>query len=279
MLRLKKYNFKTKALALCSLLLVLFFSSCEDVVNVDLETGDPKIVIDAEIRWEKGTTGNEQSIKISRMAPYYSKGTPQVSGAQVKVENSNETVFTFTESTPGLYVCHDFVPVLNMDYTLKVTVEGQNFTAVEKLISVPPIDRIDQEFIPDITGPDLIAVEFDYKDPIDLGNYYLTDFKSDFLLFPQYAASSDEYVNGNEITERFADTDLKPGKIIEITHRGISKNFYNYMNLILEVTNGNPFAAAPGNIRGNVINNTNPDNFALGYFRLCETNHVYYTVK
>ncbi|MEP6931894.1 MAG: DUF4249 domain-containing protein, partial [Flavobacterium sp.] len=140
MQRLKKYNFKNKAFVFFSLLFVLFASSCEDVVNLDLETGDPKIVIDAEIIWKKGTTGSEQVIKISKMAPYYSAVTPKVSGAQVRVENSTGDVFTFTESGPGLYVCTNFVPVLNMEYTLHVEAEGQILTAVEKLTSATPIN-------------------------------------------------------------------------------------------------------------------------------------------
>ena len=47
------------------LLIVFFcigFTSCEDVINVDLETSNPKLVIDASIKWQKGTTGNEQTI-------------------------------------------------------------------------------------------------------------------------------------------------------------------------------------------------------------------------
>lgn len=279
MLILKKYNFKSKIITLFSLLFVLLFLSCEKVVELDLEAGDPKIVIDAEIIWEKGTSGSEQSIKISRMASYYSADTPKVSGAQVRVENSNGDIFTFNESKPGLYVCTNFVPLINMEYKLFVQVDGQSLTATEKLISVPPVERIEQEFMPDISGSDLIVVTFYYKDPINEANYYLTDCKSDFLPFPDYGASSDEFVNGNEINEKFADTDMKPGKVLDITHRGISKNFYNYMNLILAVTNGNPFGAAPSTIRGNIINTTDTNNFALGYFRLCEANRISYTVK
>ncbi|KIC03352.1 hypothetical protein OA88_03975 [Flavobacterium sp. JRM] len=279
MLRLKKYNLKSKTVTLFSLLFVSLFLSCDRVVELDLETGPPRIVIDAEIVWEKGTSGNEQTIKISRMAPYYSAVVPKVSGAHVRVENSEGTIFTFNESAPGLYTCTNFVPVINMEYKLFVEVDGQSLTATEKLIAVPPIDKIDQEFMPDITGPDLIVVTFYYKDPADQTNYYLTDYKSDILAFPEYTSTSDEFVNGNVIDEKFSDADLKPGKVLDITHRGISKNFYNYMNLILEVTNSNPFGAAPGNIRGNVINTTDINNFALGYFRLCETNHIIYTVK
>lgn len=279
MLRLKKYNLKSKAFTLFSLLFVLLFLSCDKVVELDLENGDPKIVIDAEIIWEKGTSGNQQSIKITRMAPYYSPTTPKVSGAQVRVENSKGDVFTFNESEPGLYVCTNFVPAIDMEYKLFVNVDGQTLTATEKLIAVPPVEKIDQEFMADVTGEDLIVVTFYYKDPANQANYYLTDYKSDILPYPEYTSTSDEFVNGNEINEKFTDTDLKPGKVLDITHRGVSKNFYNYMNLILEVTNSNPFAATPGNIRGNIVNATNANNFALGYFRVCEANKLTYVVK
>lgn len=279
MLRLKKYNLISKGFTLFSLLFVLLVSSCSNIVELDLENGDPKIVIDAQILWEKGTDGSQQTIKITRMAPYYSPTTPKVSGAQVRVENSNGTIFKFNETEPGLYVCTDFVPVIDMEYKLYVQVDGQTLTATEKLVAVPTIDKIEQELQPDITGPDFIVVSFYYKDPADQVNYYLTDYKVDYQAYPEYVLTNDEFVNGNVINEKFGGTDLKPGKVMDITHRGISKNFYNYMNLLLEASSSNPFGAVPGNIRGNIINTTDTNNFALGYFRLCEANHILYTVK
>ena len=59
--------------------LALMFICCEDVVNVDLETAAPKLVIDANILWNKGTVGNEQTIKLSTTTGYYSSETPKVS--------------------------------------------------------------------------------------------------------------------------------------------------------------------------------------------------------
>jgi len=275
----KKYSLKSKALTIVSLLFVLFFSSCEDVVNLDLETGEAKLVVDAEIIWKKGTAGNEQVIKISKMAPYYNNTTPKVSGAQVRIENNGGDIFTFNETEPGIYVCTNFVPVLNADYKLFVTAEGQSFTATEKLTSVTPIDKVEQALVPDFGGEDVIELTFYYKDPADQANFYLTDYQSEFLLFPEYELTDDELFNGNDISTRFSDEDMKPGNIVEITHRGISKGFYNYMKLILEVYDGNPFSVPPGNIRGNIVNTGDANNFALGYFRLCESDHVSYVVK
>lgn len=274
-----KNIFKSKPLVLFSLLFVILLSSCDEVVTLDLETGEPKIVIDAEILWNKGTDGKEQTIKISKMAPYYNNSVPKVSGAQVKIVNTNGDFFIFTESTPGSYVCTEFVPVLNMEYTLHVQAEGKSFIAVEKLTSVTTINRIEQKYVPDVTGPDLLELTFFYDDPTDQNNFYLTNFKTDFLVLPSYALSNDDFSNGNEMNERFSDEKLKPGKTIGIIHRGISEKFYNYMGLIIEASNWNPFATTPANIRGNVINANDSNDYAFGYFRLCETVTTSYTMK
>lgn len=277
--KLVKNIFKSKVLTVFSLLFVLLFSSCDEVVTLDLETGEAKIVIDAEILWNKATDGKVQTIKISKMAPYYNTSTPKVSGAQVRVENSEGDVFTFTETVPGSYVCNDFVPVLNATYTLFVEAEGKSFTAVEKMTPVTPINRIEQKYMPDIAGDDLLVLSIFYDDPADEQNNYLTYFKTDFLAYPYYLLSNDDLSNGNEIQDQFSDVDLKPGKIVAIEHRGISKNFSNYMNLIFEASSANPFATSPGNIRGNIINTKDNNDFALGYFRLCQANITSYTMQ
>lgn len=257
----------------------MLFSSCEEVVDVDLKNGEAKIVIDAEIVWQKGTDGSDQVIKISKMASYYSTSTPKVSGAVVRVENSAGTAFIFAESEPGVYKCDNFVPVLNEEYTLYVQVEEQSFTAVEKLTSVTPINRIEQKLVPGFSGEDEIELTFYYNDPVDQSNFYLTDYQSSFLLFPEYELTDDDLYNGNEISTRFSNEDMKSGNVVNITHRGISKNFYNYMNLILEAQSANPFMAPPANIRGNIVNANDQNNYALGYFRLCEASKISYQVE
>ncbi|WP_239455637.1 DUF4249 domain-containing protein [Flavobacterium ginsenosidimutans] len=278
--KLKKYTVMNRVLALISLLFVFSFASCEDVVNLDLETGETKLVIDAEIIWKKGTDGKEQTIKISKTAPYYNNSTPKVSGAQVRVENSNGDVFTFNETETGVYKCTDFVPVIDMDYTLFVEAEGQSFTAVEKLTSVTPINKVEQKIVPDFDGKDIIELTFYYNDPADQTNFYVTDYQSEFLIYPEYEITNDEFYNGNEISTRYSHSeDMKPGNTVTITHRGVSKNFFNYWKLILEASSSNPFSVPPGNIRGNIVNTTDANNFAFGYFRLCEADQVPYLVQ
>ncbi|MFC4749104.1 DUF4249 domain-containing protein [Flavobacterium branchiicola] len=268
-----------KVLALLSLVFVLFLTSCEEVVHLDLEKGQTRIVVDAEILWKNGTTGSDQVIKISKTANFYDPTTPKVSGAKVRIENSNGDIFTFNETEAGSYACTNFVPVINMEYKLFVDVEGESFTAVEKLISNAPIDETTQELVYEPDGTTSVEVKIHYTDPADELNFYVTDFVVDFYRFPQYSLSSDEYTNGNENTTGFSDEKLQPGKTVNITHRGVSKNFYDYMNLVLSTSNTVPISIPPGNIRGNILNPKNPDNYAFGYFRLCQADTVSFLVK
>jgi len=261
------------------LLLTFTFSACEDVIEVDLPSGEAKIVIDAEIVWQKGTDGSVQSIKISRMADYYNPTPPKVSGAEVYVENAAGEVFTFIEAAePGLYICSNFVPELNGIYTLSVTVEGETYTATETLIPVSEINRVEQQVIQDIEG-DNIEVAFYYDDPVNQANLYLTEFDTDVLPYPEYELTDDEFFNGNEIRNEISEEDLLPGVAVEITLRGVSRQFYNYMNLILETSSSNPFSTPSANIRGNVVSQGNSQSYALGYFRLCESDRVMYVIE
>ena len=54
------------------------------------------------------------------------------------------------------------------------------------------------------------------------------------------------------------------------------------MNILLHQNSeegGGPFETTPATVRGNCINETNPDNFPFGYFRLSEVDEITYIVE
>ncbi|KAF2515442.1 DUF4249 domain-containing protein [Flavobacterium salilacus subsp. salilacus] len=270
----------TKKIFNCfAILFCLSLISCEDVIEVDLDTGEDKVVIDAEILWQKGTDGALQTINISRMAAYYNPNPPKVSGAQVYIENTDGIVFTFNETDEqGTYVCTNFIPELHKTYTLYVETDGQVYTATETMIPVSEINRIEQEQNGGFTGDEMEVAVF-FNDPVGEPNYYLTSFTTDILPYPDYELTEDELYDGNEIKNDFSEDKLKQGTSLEITLRGISQQFHNYMNLILEATDSSPFSTPPANIKGNILNQNNTGSEALGYFRLCESDTRYYVVQ
>ena len=140
-----KYLFsKNSILNIIALFLIIGITSCEDVIEVDLEKGNDRLVIDAEILWSSGTSGNYQTIYISRLTDYYNSEITRVSGAAVTIENEAGSIFYFNETeVPGTYICTNFKPVIEKDFTLHVIVEDEEYTATETLIPTPEITRID----------------------------------------------------------------------------------------------------------------------------------------
>ncbi len=142
-----------------SLYIVLFLSffaiSCEDVVDVDLNKSEPKLVIDASIKWEKGTLGNEQTIRLTTTGDYFNNTVPVANGAIVTITDSNSIVYNFIEDgTTGYYKCTNFNPILNEVYTLLVNYKGQTYSSTDKLYPVPTITTIEQD-LNGITGDEI----------------------------------------------------------------------------------------------------------------------------
>lgn len=276
---MKKHTAQKNIRIIVALIVACFtFFSCEDVIQADLDTGEEKLVIDAEILWQKGTDGTLQTIKISRMTAYYNPETPKVSGALVYVENSTGDQFMFSETAPGVYTCTDFVPVLNENYTLQVTVEGQVYKATETLMPVSEISNLEQNDNGGFTADEPEVAIF-FNDPANIANYYLISFISPTQPYPEYDVTDDDLSDGNTIKSDFSKDKLKPGDTLQITLRGISYQFYNYMNLILDAADSNPFSTPPANIKGNILNQDPSGSPALGYFRLCESDYRSYTLQ
>ncbi len=258
-----------------------FFASCEEVVDVDLDTAPPKLVIEAAINWEKGTTGNEQTIRLTTTTGYFENTIPTVSGAIVYITNSHNEQFNFIEvKKTGQYVCINFKPVIDEQYTLTVISRGSRYIANETLKSVAPITRIDQNNEGGFTGKDIEIKAF-YNDPADADNYYLYKYVYPNKVKSTYYVDEDKFFNGNEFFSLSDDDDLEIGNEIEITHSGISKQYFNYMSILVSIAGSNfggPFQSPPATVKGNIVNVTTKENYPLGYFSLCETHTVKYKI-
>ena len=266
----------------CLVILCCFFLlSCTKVVEVGLETAEPKLVIDASIDWVKGTAGNEQKIRLSSTTGYYSTVFPPVSGADIVITNPANTVFNFIEDPgTGEYICSNFQPVAGEVYTLKVALNGEIYTATETCIAVPDIENNIEQNNAGGFGGEEVEIKYSYQDNGNEKNYYLHRILSPVSTFPDYKAKDDESSQGNLMHEFFSDEELNTGDVINIRLYGISGRYYDYFRKLLAASgaqNG-PFQTAPGAVRGNIINQTHFENFAYGYFRLSEVDVKDYTV-
>jgi Domain of unknown function (DUF4249) len=283
-----------------AIFVAVFLNSCQDVVDIPLDTANPKLVIDASINWEKGSTGANQTIVLTTTTNFYDKVIPVVSGAIVTISNSKNVVFNFVEKTnTGEYFCKNFAPVIDETYTLTVVNKGETYTATESLKSVAKIENptikifeadgktevkitngIAQEKQKGFIG-DALKIRAFYKDPADIDNYYLYRYKFSNETKSNYYVDEDVFFNGNPFFSLAFKDKLTPGDKIEIVHYGISKSYYNYMNVLLSVAGsqgGGPFQSPPATVKGNIVNKTNFDNYPLGYFRLSESSAVTHVI-
>lgn len=256
--------------------------SCEEVVNVDLDTSKPRLVIDAAMNWQnKQTEKSPQKIILSTTTDFYDTGVPDVSGASVSI-NSGDSSWIFLEGqNPGEYLCDDFKPIIGETYTLTINYKGEIYTANETMQSVTAIDEIKPKNDGGFSGKDY-GIEVYFKDPI-AENFYMVKFMPEIYKSPSFQVIGDKFTNGNQKSWRFSDEDLKKGTRIDITHYGISEAYYNYMNKIISIASssagGSPFQTPPATVRGNIVNSTDAANYALGYFSLSEVDVTNYVIQ
>tara|TARA_R110000868_G_scaffold144118_2_gene362851 strand:- start:45 stop:860 length:816 start_codon:yes stop_codon:yes gene_type:complete len=263
-------------------LISLSFWSCEDVIELDLESAEPRLVIDASLNWYKNTNSNFQFIKLSLSAPFFEDNVPPANGAQVFVTDSFNNRFDFIEDEEtGIYRNDTFIPSIGRTYNLNILYNNETYTATEQLIPVSPIESVEQNNGGGFSGEETEFKAF-YTDPEGVENYYLFEFISIKTNLQSLEVYDDEFIDGNRIFAFHSDEDLVTGDELIIRSFGVSERFYEFMNILLQQTddeNGDPFETQPALVRGNCINETNPDNYPFGYFKASEVSVFTYIVE
>ncbi|WP_372755199.1 DUF4249 domain-containing protein [Mariniflexile sp.] len=256
--------------------------TCEDVIELDLNTAEPRLVIDASIKWYKDTSGKNQFIKLSLTAPYYSTEIPPATGATVTVSDQFNNVFNFVEEeNSGIYKNLTFIPTIDGVYKLKIVYNNETYTATETLMPVVDIDRVEQKNDTGFSG-DETELKAYYSDQKDIKNYYLFEFINIETNIVNIEVYDDKFTDGNQIFAYYSNEDIVKGDELVIQNHGISQRYYEYMVILLQQGNeesGDPFEVQPAKIRGNCINETNPDNYPFGYFRASEVSVFNYTIE
>jgi len=267
-----------KKLYILFLLLGILFS-CEDVIDLDLNETEPRLVIDAEISITKIDQTANAAVRLTTTAPFFDGQVPIVEDAQVIVTDDDGAVFEFEYTGKGFYQNTNLTPTLNKEYTLEVIYKNETYTATETLELVPSLNFVEQKNDGGFSGEDIELKAF-FNDPIDKQNFYF--FQVDKPNGAYLDAFSDEFFNGNEIFGFISDEEIKKSDEITFFLNGVDEKFYNFMFVLLQQStdqSDGPFQTQPATVRGNIINQTTTSNFPLGYFRVSEVSILTYTVQ
>ena len=265
------------------LLVTIILTSCEDVVDIDVPNSEPRLVIDAsfEFYFNEDPVAIDGYLRLTKSAPFFDGSVPSVDNATVFITNlEDNSVINFELSeNPGFYVPSEgsiITPEFETTYELTVIFEDETYKAATQLFPSVPIDNIEQGDGALFDG-DETEIILTFTDDATRDDFYLFDFDFDLL-----EVSEDRFYQGETFTFSYFYEDMIVGEEITVKILGIDERYYNYAELLIEQSEqegGNPFLTVPALLRGNIINTTNPDNYALGYFNLSEANRINFTIE
>jgi len=243
-------------------ILAILLCQCTEKIEVDLFDSPVKLVVEGYITnyWM------QHSVQLSRTSPYFSNSPPElVSGAVITIEDSS-TVYSLSESSPGLYLTDIAFPgIPGRKYTLTIELEGKIYTASSVMPSVQSIDSI--QFIQQDNDVEYYDIALFTQEPARPGDHYFWRVYKDYNLvsknLTQFVFANDDLINGNYLNGiRIQTVKAKVGNRITLEMASITEGYYEYCLAIIKETlyADGPFESAPASINGNV------DNGALGFF-------------
>lgn len=240
------------------LLILLFLSSCEKVLDLNLDKTQPKIVIESIF-----TDQNLRHIvSISYTANFDADNARiPVTGAIVTLVEENGPTLTFTEPNPGNYSSSRYKGKPGKKYTLNVTVKGTTYSATSTMpmpVEIKSLNQAELNFFNERRK----IIQVNYKDPAGIPNFYFNRVFVNGKRRDNFSLESDRFNDGKEVNNNIYidEPDLVVGDEVRIQMLTIDENVYRYLFSITQITgNGGP-PTAPANP------NSNFNNGALGYF-------------
>ncbi|MBA5791795.1 DUF4249 domain-containing protein [Flavobacterium sp. xlx-214] len=262
---------------LCTLL-GLTFISCEEEVQLNFDEHTPRLVIDGNV-----FVGEEDfvRIKLSTTTDFYANVFPKVDNANVSIKdlNTNQT-YTLSNTGEGNFITADLKPEMGTTYELMVVYKNETYKATSTLLTSPEVISVDQVNDGGIMG-DSYEFRFNFQDNANEQNYYLIQMISPIDHF--FGVTDDQFTNGNVMNDLYFydKEDIKAGDELHHALNSVSKDYYNYLSKLLSISgeSNNPFASPMGTIKGNIVNQTNEKNYALGYFHMAKRSHYIYKVQ
>lgn len=169
------------------IVLSVILISCEKVINPELQSAAPVLVIEAWIN----NKPEKQIVQLTMTQPYFDESLPTgVSGATVNITDDLNNVYSFVDdgTNTGTY---QWLPSngqgfggVGRKYNLSVQTGGETFVASSEMKRTTSVDSITFTIKPDFQFPDgSYVAEFWGQDPVGQGDsYWIKAYKNGVLL-------------------------------------------------------------------------------------------------
>ncbi|GAB3249839.1 hypothetical protein GCM10027347_07210 [Larkinella harenae] len=266
-------------------LFLLGLTSCEDPIDIKLDTGPAQLAVDGWLTDQPGP----QTIKLTRTTGYFDASQPPAAlGATVIVADEDSVIHEFVDvKGTGTYVWTpkngEKFGKIGKRYLLGIRYEGQEYYAISQMQPVPPIDSLvfREEKINPVSSETGFQAEFYATDlPGQTDYYWIRTYHNGKLL----DGPGDIVVSYNGSFNGSADTDgllfiqpirwainindlYKRNDSVRVELLSITPDaFYFFLQLSTQINNGGLFASPPANVPTNVVNRDPKGPKAVGFF-------------
>jgi hypothetical protein len=244
----------------------MYFTACQKVINVDLNSAEKKYIIEAVLTDQP----NSCKVLLTQTKNFDENNTfSGVSGANITISDNNGAPVTLNETAPGTYEAPSLKGVSGHKYDLAINVAGKSYTATSTIPALVPFDSL---YISERTFFDKSNkyATLSYKDPVGRGNAYRYIQYVNGIKEKTIFVRDDDFSDGNRI-ERilfFFNNDddeqekkkLKKGDLVRVEMLSIDYEMYKYWFSLAQSSTGENQSATPGNPVTNIKGG------ALGYF-------------
>jgi hypothetical protein len=245
---------------LYSLVALLFFTSCEKIIEIDLKENQSKIVIVGNITNEVGP----YFVKITKSSLLNYQGeNATIDNAVVTIRDNQGNTEMLSAIGNGNYQTTKIRGKVGLTYTLVAKIGGETYTAqstMPALVKFDSIKVLSSSFGGEISY-DFVPV---FTDPIAKGNQYRFVLSLNDKLVKLHFVLDDLVKNGSVNTQplqNMADLKIKTGDVVKLQMQSVDDNVGLYYKTLVQITDSGPGGGTtPSNPPNNISNG------ALGIF-------------
>ncbi len=230
---------------------ILFLSSCEKVIDLELDKSPSSIVIEGQITNQAAA----YTVKITKsMAFDEPNNYLPVTNATVIITDNIGQRDTLTYTANGNYKTNTLQGIVGRTYFLTVNVEGKTYTARSTMPLYVSLDSLKTTLITFAAEKKTQVIPV-FTDPTVLGNNYQFLLYRNNVLDKSYTVTNDNVNNGlpNQRPIFANDFDFKAGDLATIEMRCIDNNVYNYFFTLSQIAaNGPGGGTTPSNPPSNI---------------------------
>jgi len=167
------------SLIFCSL------TSCIEEIDLNNFANESILIVEARLTNEY----QKHTVKLSKTIPLDAENTEIESNAIVRIEDSSNNVFSFSETTPGIYTSdNQFKAELTDSYVLTVnTSDGEIYTSsAQKIEGINTIDKITSEVAVNAYGEEGVSIVVSSESANKDANYYRYTYEETYKIIPPY---------------------------------------------------------------------------------------------